>query len=752
MAKDTVLHLIALKALVHCRCIHGFFLVPAIKKMDVSAVIEALQGVIEWLKVHGGALESTYGTCSLNGSGKRPLEHAFPSAEKPAPAKRSRKSGGKYGEAAASDSMSNIAGAPGVAEGINSEEVLSHRTEVAAPQPALQPVDTDAPTKKKPRPVAAKGDKTEETKEDLIKGASAVLSSSTFHVEETPQKHLNAFHIFMQEHRPRFIAENSSLRKSEVYAALQAKWKELDDASKSEYSKRALSLKTLSAAKTEAVPSRHVGVAVKESSENNAPSEGKPANPHPSLKESSDVVKASVGSTLQNEPSVAKARQPKAKTTNTSSATEVSSDVLTAKGDETQVSEPVKKKSKTTIFPRSPRHLKAGSPNSCLGNDDPPPPARRLSAASPERVRSLRPCSSQTNNSLSGAGVSTGDFQDVLTALRELERLAVELYARGLSTRDIEDAFTDETGQRLLSRAAVSKITEKRCAEYEDFCKRDLSEHAVAYLFIDGIAERLRPGQRREAVLAAWGIGEDGRKSLLGLMAGSKEDVETVRAFFQNLRAKGWAIHCSWSATGARDHPGDRGMLPRSARQRCLAYRMRNLAAKVSADPWPEFKARARTCYQAPSRGDRASIGPAAAPIRQRPAQCARLFRGRFRGLHRAPAPAGHAPSFRKDDEPPRTSIHRGTAKAENHSKWLRREAGAQADVRHPHPSRRTMARPALHRVRTRQIAAVKKNSMTEYYASIMPLARSAQPEFPTNPSLDPRRCSARMRQILRPR
>ena len=42
---------------------------------------------------------------------------------------------------------------------------------------------------------------------------------------------------------------------------------------------------------------------------------------------------------------------------------------------------------------------------------------------------------------------------------RELERLAVELYARGLSTRDIEDAFTDETGQRLLSRAAVSEIT-----------------------------------------------------------------------------------------------------------------------------------------------------------------------------------------------------------------------------------------------------------------------------------------------------
>ena len=41
---------------------------------------------------------------------------------------------------------------------------------------------------------------------------------------------------------------------------------------------------------------------------------------------------------------------------------------------------------------------------------------------------------------------------------------------------------------------------------------------------------------------------------------------------------------------------------PRSTRQRCLAHRMRNLAAKVPEDLWPEFKARAAAAYQAPSR------------------------------------------------------------------------------------------------------------------------------------------------------
>lgn len=41
---------------------------------------------------------------------------------------------------------------------------------------------------------------------------------------------------------------------------------------------------------------------------------------------------------------------------------------------------------------------------------------------------------------------------------------------------------------------------------------------------------------------------------------------------------------------------------PRSARQRCLAHRMRNLAAKVPEDVWPEVKARIQAVHQAPSR------------------------------------------------------------------------------------------------------------------------------------------------------
>src|SRR5262249_51615154 len=53
----------------------------------------------------------------------------------------------------------------------------------------------------------------------------------------------------------------------------------------------------------------------------------------------------------------------------------------------------------------------------------------------------------------------------------ELEALAVEMYARGLSTRDIEALFADERGQSLLSRTAVSEITQRLRMQYEGFAR-----------------------------------------------------------------------------------------------------------------------------------------------------------------------------------------------------------------------------------------------------------------------------------------
>jgi transposase-like protein len=45
------------------------------------------------------------------------------------------------------------------------------------------------------------------------------------------------------------------------------------------------------------------------------------------------------------------------------------------------------------------------------------------------------------------------------------------MYARGLSTRDIEDALLEATGDLILSKSSVSKVREILWEEFEFFKK-----------------------------------------------------------------------------------------------------------------------------------------------------------------------------------------------------------------------------------------------------------------------------------------
>jgi putative transposase len=184
----------------------------------------------------------------------------------------------------------------------------------------------------------------------------------------------------------------------------------------------------------------------------------------------------------------------------------------------------------------------------------------------------------------------------------ELERLALEMFARGCSYRDIEDTFRDASGRSLLSRSALTQVTEALWKEYAEFATRDLSEVRPLYLFFDGIAEKLRAGAPREAVLAAWAITWDGAKMLLHIAPGTKESTECCREFLQDLKRRGLADPILVATDGA---PGliraAEECFPTALRQRCLAHRMRNIVAKLPEDAVDEFREAATAAYQAPS-------------------------------------------------------------------------------------------------------------------------------------------------------
>jgi putative transposase len=123
-----------------------------------------------------------------------------------------------------------------------------------------------------------------------------------------------------------------------------------------------------------------------------------------------------------------------------------------------------------------------------------------------------------------------------------LERLFVEMYGRGLSTRDIEDALADlAPGEDvLLGRSSVSRITDRLSAEDEQFCARDLTDLDVVYLFADAVSEALRrEASCKEGVLVTWAILADGSKVLLHTSAGSKESSVCWLDHFRSLLSRG---------------------------------------------------------------------------------------------------------------------------------------------------------------------------------------------------------------------
>jgi putative transposase len=186
----------------------------------------------------------------------------------------------------------------------------------------------------------------------------------------------------------------------------------------------------------------------------------------------------------------------------------------------------------------------------------------------------------------------------------ELERLVVELYARGLSTRDIEDAFRDpQSGACTLSRTAVSGITEALWQEYETFQQRELADFPVLYIFLDALYEALRrQGRTREGLLCAWGICEDGRKVLLHLAVGNSESYESWREFLRDLVRRGLPVPLTVTTDGA---PGLLRAVdevwPQSLRVRCWAHKMRNILAKVPEEAQAEVKAFLEAVRDAPT-------------------------------------------------------------------------------------------------------------------------------------------------------
>jgi putative transposase len=193
-------------------------------------------------------------------------------------------------------------------------------------------------------------------------------------------------------------------------------------------------------------------------------------------------------------------------------------------------------------------------------------------------------------------------WRQVAKTSEVLKRLIVEMYAGGLSQRDIEYGWERALGQFVLSKSAVSELTDSLAQEYEAVRPRDLSGYEVAYLFMDAVYEPLRRWGSKTGVFCVWALCVDGRKVLLTLSTANSESYESCLEVLRDVVKRGLQTPVPITTDGA---PGLTKAIdviwPKALRIRCWFHKMQNLQQKVCPQAWPEFKALVTDMRDAPT-------------------------------------------------------------------------------------------------------------------------------------------------------
>lgn len=164
-----------------------------------------------------------------------------------------------------------------------------------------------------------------------------------------------------------------------------------------------------------------------------------------------------------------------------------------------------------------------------------------------------------------------------------LARLALGMYVRGMSDRDVEDLWVEAFGRQVLTKSAASEVSKALTRQFQEWRTRDLSSVKPLYVFLDAIFLAVRRGTKeKEGVLAAYCITGDGKKVLVHLALGSRESYEDWLGFLQDLGARGLFVPLLVVRDGRPGLIKAIGEIwPEAFQQHCQVHRMRNILTKL---------------------------------------------------------------------------------------------------------------------------------------------------------------------------
>jgi transposase-like protein len=176
---------------------------------------------------------------------------------------------------------------------------------------------------------------------------------------------------------------------------------------------------------------------------------------------------------------------------------------------------------------------------------------------------------------------------------RQVDAAILGVYVAGGNTRRIRRAISPLLGEKLLSKSAVSRLVQRLRELFDAWRRRDLSDLAITYVYLDAMFLPVRLARRvvRVPVLAVIGVRDDGEKMLVSLAIARSESASSWKGVVDDLVRRGLRRPALAIVDGnggllraLRDSWSD----PRI--QRCTKHKLENLLSKAPKHSHAELK------------------------------------------------------------------------------------------------------------------------------------------------------------------
>ena len=191
------------------------------------------------------------------------------------------------------------------------------------------------------------------------------------------------------------------------------------------------------------------------------------------------------------------------------------------------------------------------------------------------------------------------------TRTNDIEARILAMYAKGMSTRDIEDHLRDIYGVET-SPALISRITDKIMPAVAEWQARPL-DPVYPIVFLDGIVFKVRKDAKvvNKCLYSVLGINMEGKKELLGMWMSENESASfwtTVCNELKNRGVEDILIACRDNLSGFSS--AIETVFPKTEQQLCVIHQIRNSTRYVPYKDIKEVMADLKLVYGAPTLDD----------------------------------------------------------------------------------------------------------------------------------------------------